>query len=89
MSGKIYYDVQDKVIEDVRLERYAQDQKFGVQNHANDFWALILGEEVGEVSKAILENQFYGTSESHIRAELIQVAAVAIAIVECIDRRSA
>jgi NTP pyrophosphatase (non-canonical NTP hydrolase) len=40
----------------------------------------VLGEEVGEVSRAFLEKDAAG-----LRAELVQVAAVCIAILEGID----
>jgi NTP pyrophosphatase (non-canonical NTP hydrolase) len=38
---------------------------------------------VGEVAKAILENK---SSVAHTRSELVQVAAVAVAMVESLDR---
>lgn len=44
---------------------------------------LVLGEEFGEVANAMLE----GAGDAHLRAELVQVAAVAVAWVEAIDRR--
>jgi NTP pyrophosphatase (non-canonical NTP hydrolase) len=50
------------------------------KNHCAPIWALILGEEVGEVNKAVLE------SGIGVREELIQVAAVAVAWAEAIDR---
>jgi hypothetical protein len=52
---------------------------------------LVLGEEVGEVANAVLEAG-YGNSASddaHLREELVQVAAVAVAWVEAIDARNA
>lgn len=61
-------------------EMNRQDEKWGsarVMHHLE--WLPILGEEVGEVSKAILEN-------SNIREELVQVAAVALQWIEMIDR---
>ncbi len=42
---------------------------------------LVLGEEFGEVCRAVLEGD-----EANLREELIQVAAVAVAWVEAIDR---
>ena len=48
----------------------------------------ILFEEVGEAAQAL--NEFYFKKEpkelEHLREELVQTAAVAISIVECIDR---
>lgn len=63
---------------------------------------LVLGEEVGEVANAVLEAGYasptptsvaYQVTESganrdaHLREELVQVAAVAVAWVEAIDAR--
>ncbi|EKO51299.1 hypothetical protein LEP1GSC131_2064 [Leptospira kirschneri str. 200802841] len=51
---------------------------------------MILGEEVGEVQKAALESYFRYEGKNHdyseYRNELIQVAAVAISMIECFDR---
>lgn len=94
------------IMNEIVLERYAQDEKWGEQNHpfnsndhqvwfsalasvskkANDdsarlgnlTWADILLEEVYE---AIAEKD-----PKKIREELIQVAAVAAAAIECLDR---
>jgi NTP pyrophosphatase (non-canonical NTP hydrolase) len=71
-----------KVIIDVIAERKRQDNKWGEQNHIPVKWATILGEEYGELCKAILG----GNSLNDIRIEAIHVSAVAIAIAECIDR---
>lgn len=81
----------DYVLEDVRDERHAQDEKWGEQNHALPIWHLVLAEEVGEVAEAILEGRASGnySRERHIqdiREELVQVAAVAVAVIEYIDR---
>lgn len=65
----------------VLQERIRQDEKWGEQNHTPTEWLPILMEEIGEFSKAILE-------ESNIREEAVQVAAVALSIVESIDRNS-
>lgn len=70
-------------------ERWRQRAKWGEQNHDDSTWALILGEEFGEVQQAILHDRFGGKSAGTVRAELVQVAAVALAWIECIDRRAA
>ena len=67
---------------DVIDELNRQQKKWGIQNHKVDWYYLILAEEVGEVAKGILEQE----SVSHIREELIQVAAVAIAMIDSLDR---
>jgi NTP pyrophosphatase (non-canonical NTP hydrolase) len=41
----------------------------------------VLTEEVGEVSRAILDR----SSQARLREELVQVAAVAVAWLECLD----
>jgi hypothetical protein len=66
----------------IQKERKRQLEKWGVQNHDWDRWALILSEEIGEVAKAILEDDAANYFE-----EVVQVAAVAHAILECEIRR--
>jgi len=62
-------------------ERKQQDEKWGEQNHNVYKWLAILGEEVGEVNKAALEK-----NEPELIDELIQVSAVAVAMIESIFR---
>ena len=71
---------QEKVLAEVKAERDKQDSKWGVQRHGPDGWLAILTEEVGEVAKSVLEG-----NGLHYRKELIQVAAVAVAAIECFD----
>jgi NTP pyrophosphatase (non-canonical NTP hydrolase) len=74
------------VLVEVLAERKAQEQKWGQQNHPVANYYLILLEEVGEVAKAVLEENFGQGILKDARAELIQVAAVAVAMIESIDR---
>ena len=74
-----------KALVDVEVERARQDAMWGVQDHHPAIWMMILGEEVGEANKAAIENRC-GHPLSEYRKELIQVAAVAVAAVECLDR---
>lgn len=88
------------VFTDVLAERHRQDDKWGQQNHDPITWLAILGEEVGEASQHALTARFHqvsppgaGSAEEfrqhalgRFRAEMVQVAAVALAIVECMDR---
>jgi NTP pyrophosphatase (non-canonical NTP hydrolase) len=76
-----------EVLAEVAVERHRQDAKLGEQNHLDFVWNAILGEEVGEVANAILEGTFSDAPLAHVRDELVQVAAVAVAWVEAIDRR--
>lgn len=72
------------VLGDVAIELFRQDCKWGEQNHAPEKWITILTEEVGESAKAALEE-----NPDEYRKELIQVAAVAVAAIECLDRQRA
>jgi len=77
-----------KVLVEVEKERSRQDEKWGEQNHYPSEWLMILLEEVGEANKAALETHFGTVSDDwkKYRKELIHVAAVAVAMVECLDR---
>lgn len=66
---------------EIANERVNQDLKWGQQNHAPSFWITILAEEVGEAAHDSLEDYWQG-----YRAEMIQVAAVAVAAIESLDR---
>ena len=70
------------VLDNIKEERSRQEAKWGKQNHQPLTWLAILGEEVGEANKAVLENEL-----SDYRSELVQVAAVAAAAIECLDRQ--
>ena len=63
-------------------ERQHQDVKWGANRMLGDYaWHAVLTEETGECAKAILEHSL------SLKAEIVQVAAVAIAWLECIQRR--
>lgn len=72
---------------EVAAECDRQDAKWGEQNHLDPTWAAILGEEFGEACQALLHDEFGGRAAGTLRAELIQIAAVAVQWVEAIDRR--
>ncbi len=87
------------VLKEIDFERDQQDHKWGPQNHAPAHWLMILGEEVGEANKAALEDHFKKYYAPHTgtdngcsvnlieyRKELVQVAAVAVAMIESLDR---
>lgn len=71
----------DKILDMIRDEREKQDDKWGEQNHHPLKWMSILMEEVGEASKAILEEDNVNYVD-----ELIQVAAVVVAMIESHQR---
>lgn len=80
------------IVSEVARERARQDEKWGEQNHDPFRYLAILGEEVGEANKAAIEaydwkrGLFEREKLAAYREELIQIAAVAIAMVECLDR---
>ena len=89
--------VQKKVIESILAERFRQDQKWGPRRNLTlAHWHTILSEEVGEVAEAVLDvghGEIYGPTErtaalfAALKAELVQVAAVAIATLEDLESR--
>lgn len=76
----------EDIFEDIRNEKKRQDIKWGQQDHNPFVWLAILGEEVGEVNKAALENFWDDEDMEDYRKELVQVATVAIAAIESYDR---
>jgi len=77
---------QADIIADVMAERFKQDKKWGEQNHDPVTFLAILVEEVGELAEAALHLKFGGPKAANVREEAVQTAAVAIAILECLDR---
>jgi len=79
-------ECQGAILREISDERASQDAKWGDQRTRPLFvYNAILGEEVGEVAEALLEHEFGPVPIDRARAELIQVAAVAVAMVEAID----
>ena len=88
--------VSMEAINDVLNERVRQLRKFGIQDHPIADWFLILGEEVGEAHREACEHVFRLRFPEHypedperlkrLRKELVEVAAVAVAMVESLDR---
>lgn len=85
--------IRSNVMLDVLEERKRQDERWGEQNHDHFRWLCILMEEVGEatqVANDIVEKLWRGADlakgQSYYRAELVQVAAVTIAMLEAFDR---
>lgn len=83
-------DGMTRPLADVQNERDKQDKKWGEQNHDPVTWVAILMEEVGELAQTAIETEFVGMGKhggvESIRMEAVHVAAVAVAIVECLDR---
>lgn len=72
ISGNSTNEVVE-IISKIRYEIMCQYEKWGEQHHDPAIWLAILTEEVGEVAESVLKKESYS-----YRAELIQVAAVAI-----------
>lgn len=80
-------EVLDQVLDAVAAERERQEQKHRGSTcaskdvpHTRKF--LVLMEEVGEVAQAINDGTLTVKERAHLRAEIIQVAAVAVAWAE-------
>lgn len=71
----------------IHSERERQNKKWGEQNHDDYRWLTILSEEVGEIAQAILHDEFGGSHAGTAKIELIQIAAVAVQWLECMERR--
>ena len=74
------------IYQEIEQERIRQDAFHGQprpdqHRHGHYTWNAILGEETGEVSRALLEDDIPA-----LRKELIQTAAVITAWVELIDQ---
>jgi len=83
--------VENRALGAVLMERERQDKKWGVQEHDPCTWMTILGEEVGEACQEALREKFGDVKlvrqyEKALYKELSQVAAVAVAAMECLDR---
>ena len=84
----------DTALESVNQERDEQHLKWGTQRHDWPVWLTVLAEEQGELAQAILrlrEAEHQGldglrpTILVEMRNEAVQVAAVAVAMIEHID----
>jgi len=78
-------DVQKAIDADIYDERRKQEQIWGAQEHADEWWLAILTEEVGEAAQGVLHEHFGGPAT--VRYEVVQIAAVAQAWLERIDLR--
>lgn len=74
---------QAEVIALIRVEMVRQNKKWGEQNHSQEKWCTILGEEYGEVCKDALE----GNPMGYVN-ELVEVAAVSIQAILSLCRQT-
>jgi len=79
-------EIAEQAITDVIKERGRQDAKWGEQNHHPFLYLTVLMEEVGEASQAALQATFGGMTWADYRKEVVQAAAVAVAMIEAFDR---
>lgn len=78
---------------DIVKEFSRQEQKWGVQDHTPPHWIAIMTEELGEAAKASV-NACLGGDDSRTkeewladyRTELVQLGALAVQAIACIDR---
>jgi NTP pyrophosphatase (non-canonical NTP hydrolase) len=80
-------------LQSVQAERNRQDEKWGDQSGNHPFeWMSILGEEYGELCEAVNETFFKNGDKPErggidkMRKEAVQVAAVAVALIEALDK---
>ena len=72
---------QHRIFGEIKQERKRQDLKFGSQAGQSDSkWAMIAGEEMGEIHRAILN-----LDKENLREEIVQLAAVCVAWLECFN----
>lgn len=50
---------RDRIMQLIVLECQRQTEKWGRQTHPNGFWLLILTEELGEASEALLKKDCF------------------------------
>lgn len=74
---------QSKWIQKILVERKRQDEKWGFpQENSYCEWGSILSEEVGELCKELNELNFRRGDLEKMETEAVQVAAVALSILE-------
>lgn len=78
--------MRQAIINMILSERGRQDSKFGVQNLTPEVWLVVLVEKLGAVAQEVLNMRRVNPDYTNYRTELIQVAAVAVAAIECLDR---
>ena len=81
--------IQAHAIKRIIAERDSQDVTWGEQNHAPIEWLAILMEEVGEVATECIDQDPLLDESGYpmqLENELVQVAAVAVAMIECLHR---
>jgi NTP pyrophosphatase (non-canonical NTP hydrolase) len=89
ICGKSEFEPEiTRALESVLVERMKQDDHWGEQNHNPYIYLAILLEELGELAQSVLQTQFGGHAGGwhNVRKEAVHTAAVALALLECLDR---
>ncbi len=73
-----FSDVTELVLD----EHHAQISKWGIQTHSMFEWLAYTTEELGELAKAISEQEYRGGSKEDVIKEAIQVATLSLKIAE-------
>lgn len=79
-------------VDDVIEERGRQEDQWGDQNHHPAYWLAILGKQVGQFGSTVLDREWESpdhtgvSADMKMRHEAVQVAAVALKIIEVIDK---
>jgi NTP pyrophosphatase (non-canonical NTP hydrolase) len=85
MIERARHEREKPIYKSIEIERMAQNHKWGKQNHTPLHWLGILMEEVGEVAKDVIEYKDLNCL-IEVQKELIQVAAVAVAFIDSLNR---
>ena len=72
----------ERIFDSIRGESLRQIEKWGVQDRSPFEWLAYLTEEIGELSKAISENQYRKGWHIDVVSEAIQCATLAAKIAE-------
>lgn len=86
----MHSEIQKMIFEHIADERIRQYAKWGPQYHDDSIWGMILMEEVGEVAKSIVDSLNKADHKAHLadmKKEIVQVAAVAVAWLECLETK--
>ncbi len=81
---EITSDALNRVLADVVIERGRQDYRWEDQDLVIFSWVAELTEQVDEA----VESTYPDGDVASLREELVQVAAVAVAWIECLDRQA-
>jgi len=87
-------EVTKHILNNVLITRIRQLTKFGIQNHDDFTWFAILSEEIGEVAKEIVDNNFTKsvqerhTTHESMKYEIIDCIAVCVSWLDNIEKRT-